>query len=218
MYNNRPLTGTTFFLRILGGVIGGITGTIIMLMIYFLSFAALPADDSAASSGITSFVLITMILLSTLSANMVSSQIIALSDKEKYQDSKTTLLHIFVLNLALFIFVTPVYLFSDPSKLQIVAAFHLLISAQMSALMMEIFAGNQYPLVGTYGVAFGGVTAFSIVSFILLSASDVESGLSTIMIFIAMPLVWGLIEFFQCIAEIIYSKVCGMYASKTEIQ
>ena len=67
-------------------------------------------------------------------------------------------------------------------------------------------------------MAFGGVTAFSIVSFILLSASDVESGLSTIMIFIAMPLVWGLIEFFQCIAEIIYSKVCGMYASKTEIQ
>ena len=216
MYNNRPLTGATFFLRILGGVVGGVTGTIIMLMVYFLSLAALPSDGGATSSGITSFVLITMILLSTLSANMVSSQIIALSDKEKYRDSRTTLLHVFILNLVLFVFVTPVYLFSDPSKLQIVAAFHLLISAQMSALMMEIFAGDQYPLVGTYGVAFGGISAFVIVSFILLSASDVESGLSTIIMFIAMPLVWGLIEFFQCIAEIIYSKVYGMYASRIE--
>lgn len=215
MYNNRPLTGSTFFFRILGGVVGGISGTIIMLMIYFISLAALPAVEDG-SAGITNFVLITMILLSTITTNMVSSQIIALSDREKYQESRATLINIFILNLVLFIFTTPLYLFTNGANTQIVAAFHLLISAQMSALIMEVFAGNQYPLVGTYGVALGGITAFSIVAFLLNSSTGAASGTSTLILFIAMPLVWGLLEFFQCLVEIIYSKVYEMYAPKEE--
>lgn len=206
MYNNRPLTGSTFFFRILGGIVGGISGTIIMLMIYFLSLAALPSQEEGAA-GITQFVLITMVLLSTITTNMVSSQIIALSDREKYQESRATLINIFALNLLLFVFSTPLYIFTSGENVQFIAAFHLLISAQMSALIMEVFAGHQYPLVGAYGVAFGGMTAFSIVALILASANGEASGMSTIILFVAMPLVWGLLELFQCLVEIIYSKV-----------
>jgi len=215
MYNNRPLTGSTFFFRILGGLVGGITGTIIMLIIYFLSLAALPAEENG-SAGITRFVLITMILLSTITTNMVSSQIIAFSDREKYQDSRATLINIFALNLILFIFTTPLYLFTETNNIQIVAAFHLLISAQMSALIMEVFAGDQYPLVGTYGVAFGGITAFSVVAFVINASTGTASGISTIILFIAMPLVWVLLEFFQCLVEVIYTKVYELYAPKEE--
>ncbi len=212
MHNNRPLTGSTFFFRILGGIVGGISGTIIMLMIYFLSLAALPAQEEG-SPGITKFVLITMILLSTITTNMVSSQIIALSDREKYQESRATLINIFILNLVLFIFTTPLYLLTEGTNTQIIAAFHLLLSAQMSALIMEVFAGAQYPLIGTYGVALGGITAFSIVAFMLTSAGS-ASGSSTIILFIAMPLVWGLLEFFQCLVEVSYAKIYEIYAPK----
>lgn len=210
MYNARPLTGGIFFLRILGGIIGGISGTIIMLMIYFLSLAALPAGEENVA-GITNFVLITMILLSTITTNMVSSQIVAIFDREKYKETKATLINIFILNLILFIFTTPLYLFSGTESIQTIAAFHLLISAQMSALIMEIFAGHQFPLVGTYGVAMGGMTAFSVVAFILLSNNGNSSGVSTMLLFIAMPLVWGLLQLFQGLVEVSYAKVYEFY-------
>ena len=215
MYNNRPLTGSTFFLRFLGGIIGGVSGTIIMLMIYFLSFAALPAQEESAAS-ITKFILIAMVLLSTITTNMVSSQIITISDRDKYQDSRATLINIFVLNLVLFIFTIPLYIFIDGENLQFIAAFHLLISAQMSALIMEVFAGYQYPLVGAYGVAFGGITAFSIVSLILASSAGTGSGISTIILFFAMPLVWGLLELFQCLCEVVFAKIYERYALSEE--
>lgn len=206
MNNIKPLSGGTFFLRIFGGIAGGIIGTVVMLLIYFLALAALPTQENDVP-GITTFTLIAMILLSTMATNMVSSQIITISDKEKYTEPRLTLINIFILNLVLFIFSTPLYLLSAADNIQIIAAFHLLISAQMSALILEVFAGGPYPLIGTYGIALGGMSAFSIIAFIGMSASENNTGITTLLLFIAMPMIWGLIELFKGIAEMAYEKV-----------
>lgn len=210
MNNLKPLSGGTFFLRIFGGIAGGIAGTVVMMLIYFMSIALLPTSENNVP-GITSFTLIAMILLSTLATNMISSQIIAVSDKEKYKEPRPTLINIFILNLVLFVFSTPLYLLSDQGSIQIIAAFHLLISAQMSALLMEIFAEKPYPLIGTYGIALGGMAAFSIVSFAAFSTTETNSSIATLLLFIAMPLVWGLIEFFKGLSEIAYTKINTLY-------
>lgn len=213
MYNSRPLTSGIFFLRILGGVVGGVSGTLVMLMIYFISLAALPNTDTQMT-GITKFALITMILISTLTTNLISSQIISISDREKYKNPSKTMINIFTLNLILFILITPLYLFSSTENIQIIAAFHLLISAQMSTLMMEIFAGNQFPLIGAYSISFGGMLSFAIIAFIISSAQS-STSLNTLILFIAMPLVWGMLQLFNGLIESIYGKFFETYAHKS---
>lgn len=213
MNNLKPISGGTFLFRILGGISGGITGTAVMLMIYFITLSILPSQENDVP-GITTFTLIAMLLLSTLTTNMVSSYLIMLADKNKYHDVRFTLTNVFVLNLVLFIFTTPLYLIASTETIQTVAAFHLLISAQMSAVLLDIFSGSEYSLIATYGVALGGITAFSIVSFIVIAATEQNSGVSTLLLFIAMPMVWGLIEFFKGISEIAYTKIATFYSSQ----
>ena len=106
--NKRPLTFTLFLLRLLSGIIGGISGTLAAFIVYFVMLSFVPTGSEATS--LSAFVIILMAFIGTLTANTVTGLMVTVMDNEKYGRRKTIITHIFLFNLILFFLTIPLYL------------------------------------------------------------------------------------------------------------
>ena len=205
MDQKRPLTFTLFFLRLLSGIVGGAAGTLALFVIYFIMLNVVPQTQDASAPSL--FVVIIMAFIGTLTANTVTGVMVTFLDNEKYSRRKTTILHIFIFNLVLFFMTIPLYLLGVSLEISNgIAAVHFLLSAFISALLMEVIAGYEYSLLGIYSTALGIFVSIGIALIILASGAK-----PTIIMFVAMPGVWFILQLVGGFVELLYDNFVRLY-------
>jgi hypothetical protein len=189
----------------LSGLTGGIAGTLAAFIVYFLMLSFIPSGGE--DSSLSTFTVIIMAFVGTLIANTVTAVMLTFMDAQKYSRRKTTLMHVFIFNLVLFFFTIPLYLLAIPLDIVIgVAALHFLLSAFVSALIMEVLAGYEYSLLGIYGISFGIFVSIGL-AFVALAANS-----SQLFITLAsMPIVWLILMIVNSFAELIYDNFVHYY-------
>ncbi len=205
MDQKRPLTFSLFFLRLLSGILGGVAGTLALFVIYFLMQNILPQGE--ATSSLSVFVVIIMAFVGTLTANTVTGVMITFMDNEKYNRRKTTIIHIFLFNLILFFITIPLYLLGVAKGITNgIAAVHFLLSAFISALIMEVLAGYKYSLLGIYSAALGMFVSIGLALALIVGGIKPE-----VLLFIAMPAVWFILQVVGGLSELIYDNFVRLY-------
>ena len=201
----RPLTFSLFFLRLLSGIIGGASGTLALFVVYFIMSNVLPKTGGVSSLSV--FVIIIMTFVGTLTANTVTGVMVTFMDNEKYSRRKTIIMHIFLFNLVLFFLTIPLYLLGVMQDITNgIAAVHFLLSAFVSALIMEVLAGYKYSLLGIYSTAFGIFVSIGIALLLLAGGSK-----AIVIMFVAMPGVWFILQIVGSISELLYDNFVHIY-------
>jgi hypothetical protein len=206
----------TFLLKILAGAAGGIGGSLILVIIFVLASSVLAPLTGGLQDGapiqvspIFTFILMMMIFLSTTVGNIVSTWLMALTERDKYTRTSSAISQVFIISMIIFVLMVPVYFITSATNITITAyavALHIIISAQVSALILEIVSNYRYSLVGVYGITFS----------ILVSAGIMFglAGIVTspqILLFVALPIVWGSIAFVQSIFTMLYGWIARTY-------
>ncbi|MFH1410015.1 MAG: hypothetical protein ABIG80_00455, partial [Patescibacteria group bacterium] len=143
----------------------------------------------------------------TLSANTITAVMLTFMDHEKYSRRKTTITQVFLFNLVLFFLTIPLYLIAIPLEITTgVVALHFLLSAYVSALIMEVLAGYEYSLVGIYSSSLGIFVSIGIA--LLMLNSNVSQLVLTLG---AMPAVWFILELVGGFVELIYDNFLRFY-------
>lgn len=205
MNDKRPLTFPLFSLRLLSGIIGGATGTLALFIVYFIILNVLPA--STESSALSLFAIIIMTFVGTLTANTVTGVMVTFMDNAKYNRRKTTVVQIFLFNLILFFFTIPLYLLGVTLEITNgIAAVHFLLSAFISALIMEVLAGYEYSLLGIYSSALGIFVSIGIALLVLAGGAS-----PIVVMFAAMPGVWFIMQVVGGLVELIYDNFVRAY-------
>lgn len=204
MTEKRPLTLPLFMARLLSGFVGGIAGTLSLFIVFFLTNGLLPGTESTA---ISVFALIVMAFIGTTVANVMAGLTVTFVDNTKYNRRKTILVHLFMFNVIFFLFSIPFYLIGiSLDVVNGVAAMHFLLSAFISALLMEIIAGYEYSVVGIYSTSLGILLSIG------LAMLAVIFKLKTIvLLFMAMPVVWILLQISGGFVELIYDVFIHYY-------
>lgn len=203
----KPLSFTLFFLRVASGLGGGISGTLIALMVYFLMSSLASGEES---NPLSIFAILAMAFVATLTANTISALMISIMDNQKYKRRKTIVTHVFIFNLILFLLSIPIYLVGFSLEgggiVSSIVAMHFLISAFVTSLILEVLAGYQYSLLGIYSSALGIIISLGLALAVVATSGD------TLMItFGAMPMVWFILTITSGIAEIIYDNFLTIY-------
>ena len=205
MYQKRPLTFTLFSLRLLSGIVGGAAGTLALFVVYFIMLNLVPQTEGVSSLSL--FVIIIMTFIGTLVANTVTGVMVTFLDSEKYSRRKTTIMHIFIFNLILFFATIPLYFIGVMLDIANgIAAVHFLLSAFVSALIMEVVAGYEYSLLGIYSISLG--VFVSIAAALLMLAGGAQP---IVIMFAAMPGVWFIIQLVSGFVELIYDNFVRLY-------
>ncbi len=205
MEQKRPLTFSLFSLRLLSGIVGGAAGTLALFVVYFAMLNLVPATDKGTALSL--FVIIIMTFVGTVTANTVTGVMVTFMDNAKYSRRKTTIMHIFLFNLVLFFLTIPLYLMG--ASLDIIngiAAVHFLLSAFISALIMEVLAGYEYSLLGIYSSALGVFVSIGIALALMASGAQ-----PIVIIFAAMPGVWFIMQVVGGLTELIYDNFVRLY-------
>lgn len=202
----------TFLLKIVAGLAGGGVGSLILMGIFFLTSSVLSpitGDNSGYVSPIFIFILTMMVFLSSTVSNIVATWLLALTEREKYQRNASALYQIFILSLIILLLMVPVYFLTATQSVEIIpyaVGLHIIIAAQLSAIILEVVSNYRHALVGVYGITFS----------ILISAGAML-GLSNlidsapILLFIALPIVWVSIALAGSLTTIIYGFIARTY-------
>lgn len=200
-------------LKVLAGLAGGGIGALILLVISVLAAAIIapitnPAEVTEGISPVFVFVVSIMAFLASTASDILSVLFLSLTEREKYSKTPTAIYHIFILNVVLFILMVPVYFIATSAKTELsifIIALHIIISSQASAMIMETVSNSKYSLIGLYGVTFSIVLSTAIL-FGLYGGTS-----AAIVLFMALPVVWGSIGLVYGIFAMIYGWVVDVY-------
>lgn len=220
-FGPRPISLLTVFLRSFAGLGGGIIGTFILLVVFLLASSILqPAltPDGTDVHPLFIFVFMAMLFLATVGSNLVSVMLLALTDRSKYVKFSSIVTQTFSTNIVVFIFSAPLYLIAssiDLTFVAYVAGLHVIISLMASALVMEIIADFEYALVGVYGIILA-VLAGAGANFLIYQVTMTANGgvpNATLLLFVAMPLLWLLLGFMTSAVNMFYEWVFRAYGT-----
>ena len=202
---------STFLLRILAGVGGGFGGTIVLAIIFLLASSVLKPVMGGEEyvSPIFVFVLLMMVFISSTAGNIASAWLLSLTGSGRYKRVSSAISQIFVLCLITFLIMVPVYFITANTNIQVTAyvvGVHIILSAQASALILEIVSNYKYALVGLYGTTFAVLASAGVLA---AASGFIES--PQILLFAALPLVWGAIGFVSSIVTGFYSWLASTY-------
>lgn len=203
---------STLLLKLLATAAGGGVGSLILVVIFFLAsslLTPLTAPEEGYVSPIFVFVLLIMIFLSSTASNIVSTWLLALTERGKYTRIASTIYQVFIVNLIVFILMAPIYFLTATVDVGVIAyaiALHIILTAQASAIILEIVSNYRYALVGVYGVTFSILISGGIM---LALASYINS--PQILLFLALPIVWGTIAFMGSMVTMVYSWIAHVY-------
>lgn len=205
----------TFLLKILAGAAGGIGGSLVLVVIFVLASSIMAPLTGGAEgetiqvSPIFTFILMMMIFLASTVGNIMSTWLMALTEREKYTRIASAISQVFTISIIIFILMVPVYFITSATNITITAyavALHIIISAQVSALILEIVSNYRYALVGVYGITFSILVSAGI----MFGLAGIVSS-PQILLFVAIPIVWGSMAFVQSIFTMIYGWIARTY-------
>jgi len=132
-----------------------------------------------------------------------------LIEKEKYKRLTTSIYQTVVLSIIIFILFIPVYFIAksiDISFLIFSVSLHIILLAQLTALILEIVSNYKYSLLGVYGTGFAIILSAGIMFFLYNILSNLA-----ILLFFALPVVWGSIAIMQGIVTLTYNGISKIY-------
>jgi hypothetical protein len=150
-----------------------------------------------------------MIFLATTVGNIISTWLMALTEREKYTRISSAISQVFIISMIIFILMVPVYFITAATNVTITAyavALHIIIAAQVSALILEIVSNYRYALVGVYGITFSILVSAGI----MFGLAGIVSS-PQILLFVALPIVWGSLAFVQSIFTMLYGWIARTY-------
>jgi len=207
------MTFSTFLLRVLAGGAGGSIGALILLVIFMFAASVLQPVTSGEAleyvSPIFVFVIMIMVFLASTASSLLSVFLMSLTEKDKYVRTRSAIYQVFILSVMIFLLMVPIYLLAANLDVKIVAyavALHIILAAQLSAIILEIVSDYKYSLVGVYGVTFS-----IIVSALVMVAIYGMLNYSVLIFFLALPIVWVSIAIFQSIFTMIYGWIARLY-------
>jgi len=201
------MTFLALITRTISALAGGIAGTLVLLIIYIVSGTTvapvlMPQSEVTEVSPLFIFVLMAMIFASTLISNLVAPLLISFTQRDKYKRITTTLFQVFIINVVIFLILTPLYFFSSQISYQFTsyaAGLEIAFGVLASALILEIISNYKYALLGVYSVI------FAIVAGLALNILVYQfTGNATILLFIALPVLWGAVGFTYGIFIMLY--------------
>lgn len=205
----------TFGLKLVSAFFGGIAGTLVLIGIFLLSqkfLSPLMSGESIESyiSIFFVFIIMIMVFLSTTISNVLSAVLIGVSESEKYKRLSTAVFQIFLVSIIVFIFLVPLYLVTaaiNPNYLFLAVALNVLLSVQISALVLEIISNYRHSLVGVYGIAL----SLPLAAFLLVITSNIFGSNPGILLFASLPIVWVSIAIMNSIVNNIYRFIAITY-------
>lgn len=208
-------SSVSYLLQIIGGLSGGVFGTLVMLVVFLAGSSVLrpvlkAQTESSEIHPMFIFVFIGMLFLGSLSANLLSSLFICLSDKSQYRRVSSTIFQIFILNLIIFIFLTPIYVITSRvqlSSIAYLAGLQVILSSLGSAMILKIIAAHRYAIVGVYSSIFSIIVSLGV----NLVVYKVLSTDFTILLFAALPIIWLFNAIFEGLFAYFYRSLYNIY-------
>jgi len=204
---------TTFLLRLLSGIAGGVLGAVVIVVIFLVASSVLPSVSDFQGEEIISpvmiFLMMIMVFLSSTAGNILAVFLMGLTEREKYTRQSSTMTQVFTVNLIIFLMMVPVYFLTASMGMEAIAyvvMLHMIITAQVSVIIMEIVSNYRHSLVGVYGTTFAVVAAIGLL-FALARILDNAS----VLIFLALPVVWGSISLVGGLVSVVYGWLAGVY-------
>ncbi|HEC21041.1 MAG TPA: hypothetical protein ENI70_00830 [Candidatus Peregrinibacteria bacterium] len=204
--------------RTLSGVIGGTFGTVIVFIGIFLGGSIVQPVLSAAigEEGVHPlfiFLAIILIFLSLLVSNLATCVFLTYANREKYNRLISTLTQVFVVNVILFLVALPLYLLVSAHSLAAIgylAGIQLILGVLTTVLAMEVLAGSKHIILNLYSSILAIFSALLVIAMIFLTTTAAATSL---LVFIAIPLVWGFFAFWGTVAEMVYQWFYSLYGS-----
>ncbi|MBI5152702.1 hypothetical protein HZA39_04150 [Candidatus Peregrinibacteria bacterium] len=186
----------SFFLRLIAGVIAGITGALILLVSYLVMATYIePIINPATSlSGETTvhpmftFLFMVIIFIAILATNLIGSFLMGIFVKERYTRLSESISKILFLNLMIFVLMIPLYLVVaniDVRYLFYAVILQIFLSSQASILTLEIVSNPVHAIIGVYSTTIGILLSGGIL-FLINKFSLTSMGL----FFGVFPAVW----------------------------
>ncbi len=192
----QRITTVQFFLKTLSGFAGGITGTVLLLLIFIVGSSVLKdfftpqnAEGVQAINPLFIFIYLAMIFLGSIGANISSCALIGLTEKTKYKRLNSSIYQIFIANIVLFIISAPIYIIAigiDNQVVALITMLHVVLSVIMSSLILETIADSEFTLLGLYATIIA-ILGSTIINFILLQIINNKM----ILLFVGMPILWS---------------------------
>lgn len=201
---------TTLLLKLFAGGIGGAAGSLILIGLFLLTstFTANAFQDSESLNPIVIAILLVMIFLASSIGNILSIWLIFLTEREKYIKISPPIYQSLILSTIIFLLMVPIYFIaiSNVTVMLYITALHIILSAQTSALLLESGADSRHTFLAIYGITLG---VFSSVIIMLVLNAIIPS--PQILLFIALPIVWGSIALMHNLFLMIYGTLARIY-------
>ena len=206
-YGPRRITFLNLIGKTFAGFVGGISGTLVLLGIFLVTSSILqpvlsPAEAAAQEiSPLFVFVLMAMIFVTSMVSSLVAPFLISYTEHERYNRITTAISQIFIFNIVIFVFLLPVYLTTSSTHLELsayAAGLQIVLSATASVLITELLHDHRYSLLAVYNTILSILVAAAMCMFIYTLAG------ATILLFIALPIIWTSIGFFQGALSMFY--------------
>lgn len=211
-----PISFGVLLLKFIGGTLGGAIGSLIFVFIFVIAGAIMtPFTDPSAGQGadfvspVFVFVTLVMVFLASTVGNIISAFFLSLSEHDKYTKVSSTFYQIFIVSVIMFVLMVPVYFIAasiNISATLFAAALHIILSAQVSQLILEVYANHKYSILGIYGV-----TLSTIVSAAVLFGVFGVIEKPAVFLFATLPVAWGMFGLVYSIVTLIYCWIVNIY-------
>lgn len=212
---NTKITPIKLLLRAVSGFVGGLFGTLMLLIVFVLGSSVMDnvfkAEELSTEviNPVFLAVFLIMIFMGLIIANLFSTMLVSFCDKDKYFKRASIMHQIFIFNIVLFFVVLPFYVFSlvlDFGTLSIIALLHSFLSLAGSHLILESIANPRYNLLAIYGTSFGIILGVA-VNLIIFKIT----GTVNILLFAFLPVTWFFMTLAQSLAEALYTSFYKLY-------
>ena len=205
----RKMSFFTLVLKVLLGFITGIIGSMLLLLIFLGASSILrpvltPAEATVNEiSPLFIIIVMAMIFITSMVTSTLAPYFFSYTERDHYLKVTTPIYQIFIFNLVIFAFVSPIYLSTSLDRLELAAyaaGLHIVLSALSSSLIFEIMNDVKYSLLGVYSSVLGVLVSTAVNLFIYRLFLT-----PTVLLFVALPITWTAIGFFQGALPIFYN-------------
>ena len=207
-YGPRRLSLFILFSKTFLGFVGGVVGSLVLLLIFLASASILQpvlgtsTTTSDQISPVFIVILMAMIFVTSLISSILSPLLLSYTERQRYPRIMTALYQIFIINLTIFVITAPIYLTTSTTSIEFTAyaaGLQIILVATASSLIMEILNDDRYPLMAVYSTIIGILISTTINLFLYQLLKS-----TTVLLFAALPITWASIGFFQATLAMMY--------------